>query len=293
MLSRFVAAFIAVFSCATIAVRADVPPPSAETFYANAVRNMRTLRQPPNLSYAIHMHVEGARFVQSPGESAMTLTLGGRGGDHDAVYDASYRGSDHLVSLKNRKGGHAVLQDPIFNPTWSGIDALVRYGWGGAPAAAPATATATEIDPQSHLPVIAVVSSLGAGNYNVQDEGAAACANGHLGHMVHLIARKDPMKYPLTDATIDLQTMRLCMLRFGVKYSVVAASATALVEYNLADENGYYLVDSARFEMAGRALAMRVMHISGTMAYSGFAVPASIDPAVFSTPAPAASKTPR
>lgn len=290
MLIRVVAAFVAAFSCATLVARAAVQPPSAQAFYADAVRNMRTLLQPPNLTYAIRMHVEGAHFIQNSSD-LIELTVGGKGGDHDAIYEAAYRGSDHLVSLKDRTK-HTVLRDPIFNPTWSGIDALVRYGWGGAPAAAP-PATRAEIDPQSHLPVIAVVSSLGAGNYNVQDEGAAACANGHPGHMVHLIARKDPMKYPLTDATIDVQTMRLCMLRFGVKYSVVAASATALVEYNLADENGYYLVSSARFDMAGRALAMRVMHITGTMAYSEFAVPAVIDPAVFVTPAPTATPRPR
>lgn len=288
-MTRAIAALAATLSCTSVVASAGVQPPSAEAFYASAMRETRGLAQPPNLTYTVHMHVEGAHFVHNSGDSGMDLTLGGRG-DHDADYDATYRGSDHLVSLRDSRGEHVVLGDPIFNATWSGIYSMVRYGWGGAPAAAPSPAP-VETDAQSHLPTIAVVASISAGNYIVQDEGAASCANGHPGHMVHLIARRDPMKYPLTDATIDLRTNRLCMLRFGVRYSVVAASASALVEYQLADEDGYYLVKSAHFEMTGHALAMRVMHITGDMAYSAFAVPALVDPAAFVTPSPHPSKS--
>ena len=53
-------------------LRGAARPPSAETFYADAIENMRHLPQPTNLSYVVAEHVSGANIwlVRHPDGSA-------------------------------------------------------------------------------------------------------------------------------------------------------------------------------------------------------------------------------
>ncbi len=263
---------------------AAATPPSAERFYAQALEHMRERPQPAFATYDATM--QGLRCIVD--QSSVGCTLAGE--NAQTQYAVSYRGADRRIALQS--GGKAVaLADlPFLDATWPEIDALIRYGFGTPPDARHATPAPLQTDPSSHLPVIAVVSSLAAEHYRVADEGAAPCANGDPGHEVHLVARHDPLLYPLSDAVVDLRTDTFCMLRFGARADFAAglAGANGSADLDLTRVDGYDIVKDERFAINLRAAGIAVKHIDVSIAYSRFAFPDAIPPAVFATPAPTA-----
>lgn len=269
-------------SCLPCAARADAIPPSAEQFYESAVRAMRTLQQPQNATYVADVHTQGASFQvtrQPNGRATIGFVIGVGGTKPDGSYSIVYRGSDLLTALQTEKGDYAVTSIPLFNPTWSGIYSWMRYGLDGAPPATPSKPPASSADP-SAPPVIAVVASMGGGNYRVEDRGGSQCANGDAAHSVHLIARSNPDQHPLTDAAVDLRTQRFCMVRFRVRQDG-ALGLTGFIEMQLGDVNGYRLVQNETIDLTVRAMGIAVRHIIATATYRNFAFPATIGPGIF------------
>jgi hypothetical protein len=218
--------------------------------------------------------------------TAVGCTLAGE--NAASQYAVAYRGQDRRIALQMDGKAIAMGDAPFLDATWPEIDALVRYGFGTPPDAQHPTPAPLQTDPSSHLPVIAVVSSLAVSHYRVVDEGAAACANGDAGHEVHLIARRDPLLYPLSDAIVDLRTNTLCMLRFGAHAYLVAglAGANGSADLDLAQVHGYDIVQDERFSINLRAAGIAVKHIDISVAYSDFAFPGTLAPDIFTTPAP-------
>ena len=117
---------------------------------------------------------------------------------------------------------------------------------------------------------------MGVAFYDVSDAGAATCANGDPAHRVHLIARRDPLDHPLTDAVIDERTNRFCSVRLAMHQSVVAAGYTATFELNIADVNGESLVRSGTIEFVVRLMGFGVKHVRMTFAYDHFSFPPTL-----------------
>lgn len=257
-------------------------PPTPEEFYARAVEQMRKHPDPAFATY--DASVRGLNCMFSDGQ--MVCTLGRSTPQSEKPFPVDLRQRDGRVAV-NPGNKRMVFGDSTFlNPTWPGVDAIIRRGFTGMGAsAAPA---ATPAPQASGLPVIAVVSALSAGDYNVYDAGAARCANGDAGHAVRLTARRDPMRFPLTGATIDLKTGGLCAVRFNAKVYGAAGlvGATGGVNLNFENVSGYEVVSDEHFSIDLRAIGIAVKHLDITVSYSNFAFPKAIDPRVFVTPSP-------
>jgi len=280
------------------AARAQTPP-SAEAYYAAAVRNMQHLRQPANATYKATVDTKGSDFilVRSPdGRASAGFVIGMKGAKPHDSFPVMLRGADQASALRTDDGEIAVTHASLFNATWAGVYNWMHYGLDGPPPEAAAKATPAPSQSSSpEPPVIAVVSSMGVAYYDVVDRGAGTCENGDPGHMVHLIAHEDATNHPLTDATINVTTQTLCMVRFGYKSNPILGINLS-VELHFGQQGGYDVVRDGSFDMTIRTMGIAVKRISGTVAYSDFAYPATLDPSLFTTPAasprPAASSAP-
>lgn len=264
-------------------------PPSAEEFYARAIEQMRHHPNPPFAMY--DASISGLRC--SVAGASIECTLGQSTAASEKPFPVDLRQRDGRVAI-NPQNKHIVLGDSTFlNPTWPGVDAIIRRGFMGMNGAA---STPTQPQPQSQssstLPVIAVVSAFAVANYNVYDAGATPCATGDSGHAVRLVARRDALRFPLTGATVDLKTGDLCAVRFNAKVNGAGGlvGATGGAELDLERVAGYDVVANERFSIDLRVIGVAVKHVKINVAYSDFAFPKMIDPGVFATPAPTPGK---
>lgn len=257
-------------------------PPSVEEFYAHAVEQMRRHAEPAFATYdtsiaGLRCSIEGVNVV---------CTLGRSTAKSKAPFSVDLRESDGRLAL-HKESASVILGDSSFlNATWPGIDAIIRHGFTGTGSAP--SPTPLPVQPPSALPVIAVVSALSVASYNVYDAGPATCSNRNAGHAVRLVARHDPLRYPLTSATVDLTTGDLCAVRFNAKVSEVAGliGATGGAQVDLENLAGYEVVTNERFDIDLRAIGIAVKHLSVDVTYSDFAFPKTIDPEIFATPSP-------
>jgi hypothetical protein len=155
-------------------------------------------------------------------------------------------------------------------------------------SAVPSTPPLSPGETPAALPVIAVVSTLSVANYNVYDAGAATCPNGNGGHALRLVARHDPLRYPLTGATVDFRTGNLCALRFNANVNAAGGlvGATSGAQIDLKTVGGYDVVTNERFDIDLRAVGIAVKHLNINVAYSDFTFPKAIASQVFVTPTP-------
>jgi hypothetical protein len=250
-------------------------PPSAAQYYAHAIEAMRDLPQPTFATYDVHVHVTGMGFglLREPNGKASIDVGWGRGMSPAASFPAAYRKSDDLTSVQTPQGW-GVTSSPIFDPTWNGVNDWIRYGLNGRPDSA--TALPSSAPGADGLPEIAAVQAMGLAFYDANDGGAATCANGDSAHRIHLIARRNPLDHPLTDAVIDERTGRFCFVRFGMHQSVVAAGYSSTIELNIADIDGQSLVRSGTIDVTARAMGVGVKRVTMTFAYDNFAFPTTL-----------------
>lgn len=257
-------------------------PPSAEEFYARAADQMRRHVEPAFATYEASISGLNCGVI----DAGIACTLGKSTAESEEPFSVSLRESDGRVALHLERQA-AVLGDSTFlNATWPGVDAIIRHGFTGMGNASPSTPPPTQ--PPSSLPVIAVVSTLSVADYHVYDAGAATCADGDAGHAVRLVARHDPLRYPLTGATVDLSTGDLCRLRFNARVSAAAGliGATGGAQLDLRNVGGYEVVTNERFDIDLRAIGIAVKHVSLNVTYSDFAFPNAIAPQIVATPNP-------
>lgn len=264
--------FFAIVVAAAVAV---VAPPSAEQYYANAIEAMRHLPQPSFATYDVQLHITGMGIALSrEPDGKASLSIGwGRGMKPQALFSAAYRKSDDLTSVHTPQGW-GTTRSPLFNPTWNGVNDWIRYGFDGRPESA--TAAPPPTPDASGLQTIAAVRTMGVAFYDVSDGGAATCANGDSAHRVHLIARRDPLDHPLTDAVIDQRTNRFCYVRLAMHQSVVATGYSGTFELNLGDVDGESLVRSGRIDFVVRAMGFGVKYVHMTFAYDHVAFPPTL-----------------
>jgi hypothetical protein len=110
-----------------------------------------------------------------------------------------------------------------------------------------------------------------------------------------LVARHDPLRYPLTGATVDLRTGDLCALRFNANVNAAGGlvGATSGAQLDLKNVGGYEVVTNERFDIDLRAMGIAVKHLNINVAYSDLAFPKSLELQVFVTPSPANTSHPR
>jgi hypothetical protein len=256
-------------------------PPTPEQYYETAIEAMRDLPQPNFATYGVQLHITGSSFVltrEPNGEAEIGLTMSARGAKPDVTFSAAYRKSDDLTSVETPQGW-AITRSPLFNPTWNGVYDWIQYGINGRPGSAVAPPSPTPTS--SGLPLIAAVRTMGVAFYDVSGAGTTTCANGDPAYRVHLIARKDPLDHPLTDAAIDERSNRLCFVRLEMRQSVIAAGYTSAIELNIADVNGQALVRTGTVELTARAFGIGVKHVAMTFSYEDVAFPANLTNDIF------------
>lgn len=274
--------FLAAVISALVLAQTAAAPPSAEQYYAHAIESMRNVTQPNYATYDVRVHVTGLGFIltrEPNGKASVGLVMGDKRAKSDATFPAAYRKRDDLTSVQTADGSWGVISMPLFDPTWNGIDDWIRYGFNGRPDSA--TAAPSPTPEPNGLPVIAAVRAMGVAFYDVNDAGAATCANGDAGHRVHLIARRDPLDHPLTDAVIDTRTNQLCFARFGMHQSIVAVGYDSTIELNIGDEDGASVVQSGKADLTMRAMGIGVKRVTMSFAYDHFAFPAVLSDEIF------------
>jgi hypothetical protein len=257
-------------------------PPSAEKFYGHAVEQMRRHTEPAFATYdtsikGLNCAIEGIQ---------LDCTFGRSTAKSEAPFLVDVRESDGRLAL-HQEGASVIIADSAFlNATWPAIDTILRHGFMGTGSAP--SPTPLPVQPPPALPTIAVVSALSVAGYNVYYSGLAACSNGNAGRAVRLVARHDPLRYPLTRATIDLTSGDICALRFDAKVRAAAGlvGATGGAQLDLENLAGCEVVTNERFDIDLRAIGVAVKHLRIEVAYSDFAFPKTIDPEVFATPSP-------
>lgn len=259
------------------------PTSSVEAFYAAALQKMVKLPQPAYASYDISVDAPGQHLSLIRSDGGPFLKLGGKGTSHLSS-DAIFRNQDGRTTVKLDDGTYAATYYSGFlGATWSALHDWMRYG-GDHPA--DDESTAQPHSEATSLRVIAAVTSLGPGNYRVIDAGAARCSSGSSGHMVHLIARADPERHPLTDATIDLQTGRFCMMRFTITHTHLRCLnlCTGTVELDFGDAGQYSIIRDAHIVVTWRVAGIKTGAVAETVQYSNFTFPSSVDPQLFVNP---------
>jgi hypothetical protein len=282
------------FACAVLASFARgiaQTTPSAQEYYLAALAQMRAVPSPPPfITYRAEIPAgNGTLFVRRGAGGRADLMLAAGGPTHANRWLVSYRSSDRLASIPLADGTHVLSSLALFDPTWNGVDEWMRHGLTATdetrePSAAPAPGT------PALLPVIAVVSAMSPGNYDIEDAGAADC-DGRAGHALRLTATRDPQSHPLSGVTVDLATQRFCSMRFNLRAGG-AGSVTGTVELRFGDVGGYDLVTGGRIEGNARSIGISVGSFTIPFAYAAMAFPATLPDATFAaqTPAPAPSR---
>lgn len=102
-------------------------PPSAEDFYARAVEQMRNHPDPAFATYDASLSGLNCRVTTG----GMECTLGRSTPESEKPFPVDLRQSDGRVAL-NPQDRHIVLGDSTFlNPTWVGVDKIIRRGFMG------------------------------------------------------------------------------------------------------------------------------------------------------------------
>lgn len=220
---------------------------------------MRELPQPQYLTYTMQGDSDG--FSIDLLVIRHLVWLGIHAGTTPSTWQLRHRTNDYASEIVDEAGTRYVTQRSFFDPTWYGAyralrDGMLDYQDVEKPLselATPAPNPAATPD----LRTIAVVNVMGTSIYTVTDAGAATCSNGDPGHAVHLVARDRAPQHQLSDAVVDLRSMRFCMLRFSVRD---AFGLSGFVEQHYADVGGYWLQTGGILEGSERVFGISTHH---------------------------------
>lgn len=254
--------------------------PTALDFYRQAIASMHDVPQPAFVSYSLSSESDG--FDVRLGSIDHDLWLFIQDGSKPNVWTIQHRTRDYASAIRDEDGVAWYSDRAFFDPTWYGSlralrDGMLDYQNRTAPIAdATPDAVAT-----SEYKTIAIESVMGEGIYGVDDRGATACANGDPGHALHLWSRQRNARHQLSDVVVDLNSMHLCMMRFGAPSAV---GFSGYVEEHFADVGGYWMQTGGVIEGTLRAFGVAYHH--GTWRYTivGMSFPSAISPDAFLRP---------
>ncbi len=242
-------------------------PPSAAQYYRDALAIMQRQPMPPFLTFDTVLYLH----------------------NHPPTIDQyRLRTSDDIVSTRELPRGAWELQhDKGIDPTWRGVDRLVRYGLDIAEAqnAKQAAAKSAASNAPHGIKTIAIVTAVAPQDYLITDRGAATCPDGSPGHALHFEAIHNKKRRLLTHVVVESATGRFCEMRFSVADSMVAVGVSGYLALHFGERAGYWLIRDARFVMGFRSFGLQFSKITVGIAVRKIAAPASL-PAVDFAPSP-------
>jgi hypothetical protein len=256
------------------ALAAAPQAPSATRYYVDALHATASTVQPPTATYDERLRSSGMKMLLDSIDGRGELAVGYGKSFTDALNLTGAYDAKSGVRVDQGSAAYAVSQ-PIFNPTWSGVQQWMTHGFDFADQ--PVTTATTQPSPSptpDTLKTIATVTAIDPGAYHISDGGAASCAYGAPGHRLLLRALGDPQTHPLTSVVVDTQTMRFCTMNFRYG-SPSAMSLTASFTLNLGPVQRYWMITDGTIDVQARALGISVVHSHITFAYNDVTVPAN------------------
>lgn len=242
-------------------VLAASPAPTPEHYYAQALAVMRALPQPAKVSFSVEAGSNGLGVYAGPSENdpqIATFRAGSGYSQTSTTWSETFYPASDTATVDTETAKALLGEGPLFDPTWTGAYNWLRYGLDGRPHQ---NAAQTAPKPDPHLKTIATLTVMAPGAYRVSDAGAQQCPNGSSGHHLQFAAKGDWTRHPLTDITIDERTMRFCSVVFRIDPQHIHG-ATATVELDYADVDGYWLETRNHVDVLARLFGIGVRHLS-------------------------------
>ncbi len=240
---------------AQIAASSIAAPVDAHELYVAAIRAMSDLRQPSYVTYRLVGQSDGMKVGLIVMGGNLWLAMGG--GDAPSDWSVEHRTFDYKSIVSDATTGKQyTTARSFFDPTWYGTERALRLGMLNSqdPAAAHHTENDPTPPPGPSLRTIAVTTVMSPALYNVEDRGPTQCANGDAGRALHVWSRAHNVMHQLSDVTVDLTSMRFCMMR-----------------YSIADTFGYHGIVEQHFANVGGYWMQTDGLLDGTLRFMGFA----------------------
>lgn len=249
--------------------------PSPQEYYSQALRTMNALPQPKYATFEMDMQTRGIGIAAECNENKAAFALGwGRGLTHSLTIRGAYRAADNAGLYQRAAGTYCADDIALFKPAWSSLHDWIRYGLFSPPSAAASNAPQTA---NTNLPTIASVTAVAPSAYRIYDEGSQACPGGARGHALHLIAKRDPDHYPLTDVVVEQQSLRFCMLRlrlFGEALAGTGAKGDTTV--SMGQVGPYWMMTASHTAMSARLIGAAIKSMILDVHYRNMTFPGNL-----------------
>jgi hypothetical protein len=230
---------------------------AAAELYAQAVRTMSALPQPPYVSFRLQGEGEGLHVgLTVDAQRAVWLLI--QSGPGSASWTLRHRTYDYQSEIVDEVGRRYVSGRSFFDPTWYGALRALRLGMLDAQDPAPPRATPGPATPAptGNLTTIGAVQVIGPSVYTVEDRGEKSCPSGSPGHALHLVSKQRDPLHQLSDVIVELPSMRFCMMRFGAPSSM--SGFRGHVEQHYAEVGGYWIETDGLLDGTFRVLGIAV-----------------------------------
>ncbi len=230
----------------------------AHRLYVTAIRAMSDLPQPAYVTYRIIGENDGMQVGLTVIGGNLWLSIGP--GPASSDWSVQHRTFDYKSIVTDASTGKTyTTARSFFDPTWYGTERALRLGMlNSQDPSAPHEAQADPTPPPGPtLRTIAVTTVMSPSIYNVEDRGPAACANGDAGRALHLWSRARNVMHQLSDVTIDLSSMRFCMMRYSIADTF---GYHGIVEQHFADVRGYWMQTDGLLDGTVRFMGIATHH---------------------------------
>ncbi|MFN2529121.1 MAG: hypothetical protein ABR584_10450 [Candidatus Baltobacteraceae bacterium] len=267
--------------CTLAPAYAQTARTQAETVYMSAIGAMSSLKEPPFVTYTMRGEPRGFAvdlFIQNH-----FVWLDIHEGDEPSLWQVRHRTDDYASELLLPSGTRYVSRRSFFDPTWFGAfralrDGMLNYQDVEMPVSSRATPPP---EVSSNVHEIAVINVIGPTIYWVEDRGAAVCPNGAPAHALHLRSRDRDPRHQLNDVMIDNQTMRFCMIRYGIADSF---GFHGIVEQHYAQVGRYWVQTDGLLDGTMRVFGISMHHGKWVYRLDDLAFPDRIPSTAFLTP---------
>jgi hypothetical protein len=254
-------ALAALAGCLFAPLAAAAAPPVADDsvtqFYERAVHVMDGLPQPPYVTYRLAGTGDGFQIGLTVRDRAVWLLIAP--GSDPSSWSLRHRTYDYQSEIIDDTDHKRYLSArSFFDPTWYGAYRALREGMLNAQDPAPPRASPDDPSPAPvALKTIGGIAVMGPALYSISDRGDAACPDGTPGRALHLKSRsRDPLRQ-LTDVIVDAQSLRFCMMRYGI---AGAFGFHGIVEQHYADVGGYWMQTDGLLDGTLRAFGISTHH---------------------------------
>ncbi|HKE36087.1 MAG TPA: hypothetical protein VKB39_01555, partial [Candidatus Baltobacteraceae bacterium] len=253
----------------------------APAYYRAVLASMRQLKEPPFLTYRTIVPGGDGSLVVSRDDAGYAELAVVSGTASSQSWNVGYRASDGFASVALPDGTRALSQLAIFDPTWRGTYVWLHRGLNASMASVTREAALPEPS-TSTPPLLAVVTAINEGTYDVSDGGAAQCPNGNAARRLWVHAKSDPLRHPLTGALVDDASLRFCAMHFRERLVSPSVTFDLDVDLRFGNAGGYYLTQGGTIDGVVRPYRRPGwFHISTAFEYDSFAFPATLPQTMF------------